>query len=140
MRKPYIKLLGVWLQEDGGWGKKTQELCKKAYMRMSMLTKFRYAGVSKENLLTIYKLHIRSCLEYNAVSFHSSLSSQQAAAIERYQSVCLNVILQENYISYEAALQMTGLEKLEDRRPGFQQKVSQTPNQQKNVSPQPQLK
>jgi len=115
-RKPFIKLLGVWLQEDGGWGKNTQELCKKAYMRLSMLTKLRYAGVSKENLITIYKLHIRSCLEYNAVSFHSSLSSQQADALERCQSVCLKVILQDNYISYEAALEMTGLEKLEDRR------------------------
>ena len=115
-RKQYLKLLGVWLQEDGGWEKNTQELCKKAYMRLGMLTKLRYAGVNTEDLIIIYKLHIRSCLEYNAVSFHSSLSSQQAAALERCQSVCLKVILQDNYVSYEAALEMTGLEILADRR------------------------
>ena len=115
-RKQCIKLLGVWLQEDGGLEKNTKELCKKAYKRVGMLTKLRYAGVQTEDLLTIYKLHIRSCLEYNAVSFHSSLSSQQEDSIERCQSVCLKVILQENYVSYEAALEMAGLEKLSDRR------------------------
>ena len=103
----------------GGWGPGifyTQELCKKAYKRVCMLTKLRYAGVQTEDLLTIYKLHIRSCLEYNAVSFHSSLSSQQEAALERCQSVCLKVILQDSYIDYEAALEMSGLEKLTLRR------------------------
>ena len=28
-RKQYMKLLGIWLQEDGGWDKNTKELCKK---------------------------------------------------------------------------------------------------------------
>ena len=94
----------------------TQELCKKAYSRLGMLTKLRYAGVSKEDLIMIFKLFIRSCLEYNSVSFHSSLSSQQEAALERCQSVCLRVILQDNYISYEAALEMAGIETLKTRR------------------------
>ena len=115
-RKQSIKLLGVWLQEDGGWGKNTQELCRKAYLRLGMLTKLRYAGVPTEDLITIYKLHIRSCLEYNAVSFHSSLTSQQAAALERCQSVCLKVILQDNFVSYEAAMEMAGLKSLAERR------------------------
>ena len=111
-----IKLLGVWLQEDAGWSKNTQEMCKRAYSRISMLTKLKYAGVSKENLVLLYKLHIRSCLEYVVVAWHSSLSSQQESSIERCQSVCLRIILQESYISYEAALEMTGLEKLAIRR------------------------
>ena len=50
------------------------------------------------------------------MAWHSSLSSQQESSIERYQSVCLRIILQESYISYEAALEMTGLEKLAIRR------------------------
>ena len=115
-RQNSIKLLGVWLDEDGSWRKNTQELCKRAYSRLSMLSKLRYAGVSTEDLVLIYKLHIRSCLEYSAVAFHSSLSSQQAAALERCQAVCLRVILGESYVSYDAAMEMTGLEKLSDRR------------------------
>merc|ERR1719319_1780863 len=100
-RVKHIKLLGVWLQEDGGWERNTQEMCKRAYSRISMLTKLKYAGVSKENLVLLYKLHIRSCLEYVVVAWHSSLSSQQESSIERCQSVCLRIILQESYISYE---------------------------------------
>ena len=114
--KKSIKLLGVWLDEDGSWTKNTQELCKKAYSRLGMLTKLRYAGVSTEDLITVYKLHIRSSLEYCGVAFHSSLSSQQAAALERCQAVCLKVILGESFVSYEAALEMTGTKKLSDRR------------------------
>jgi len=48
-RKKSLKLLGVWLDEDGGWNKNTQELCKRAYSRLSMLSKLRYAGVSIED-------------------------------------------------------------------------------------------
>ena len=35
----YLNLLGVWLQEDGGWQKQIDETCKKAYRKMSFLTK-----------------------------------------------------------------------------------------------------
>jgi hypothetical protein len=42
-RQKYVKLLGVWLQPDGGWEKQVKELCKTAYMRMSFLSKLRYA-------------------------------------------------------------------------------------------------
>ena len=115
-RKESIKLLGVWLDEDGGWSKNTQELCKRAYSRLSMLTKLRYAGVSIEDMLVVYKMHIRSCLEYCSVVHHSSLSIQQAAALDRCQAVCLRVILGDSYVSYEAALEMTGLTTLEERR------------------------
>ena len=115
-RKGSIKLLGVWLDDDGGWRTNTRELCKKAYSRLSMLTKLRYAGVSIEDLIIVYKLYIRSSLEYCGVAFHSSLSSQQAASLDRCQAVCLKVILGESYISYEAAMEMAGLTKLSDRR------------------------
>ena len=111
-----IKLLGIWLQEDGGLNKNTKEMCRRAYSRISMLTKLKYAGVSTENLILLYKLHIRSCLEYVVVAWHSSLSSQQEATIERCQVVCLKIILQESFVSYEAALEMTGLGLLSERR------------------------
>ena len=109
-KKKFVKILGMWLQEDAGWNKNTLELCKKAYSRLSMLTKLRYAGVSMEDLITVFKLFIRSTLEYNSVAFHSSLSSQQEDALERCQSVCLRVILQDSYISYSSALEMAGAE------------------------------
>ena len=50
------------------------------------------------------------------MAFHSSLTKKQEAALERCQAVSLRIILQEMYISYEAALEMTGLAKLSQRR------------------------
>ena len=87
-----------------------------AYSRISLLTKLKYVGVSIEDLLDIYILMIRSLTEYCSVVFHSSLTVGQATAIEKIQKTCLKVILGENYVSYQAALEMTGLQTLYDRR------------------------
>ena len=82
MKKIYIKhinkILGVWLTEDAGnWHKNVSEICKKAYGRVSILTKLKYDGVSKEDLIEIYCFFIRSCAGYCAVVFHSSLTQEQ---------------------------------------------------------------
>ena len=71
------KVLGLWLSEDLSFSKNTTELCKKAYSRLSMLTKLRYVGLSIEELINIYKLFIRSIAEYCSVVFHSSLTMVQ---------------------------------------------------------------
>ena len=56
------KILGVWISEDISWSKNYKEICKKAYSRLYMLTKLKYAGVSLEDLLDIYILFVRSVL------------------------------------------------------------------------------
>ena len=71
---PVAKVLGVWISQDRSWDRNTKEMCRKAYSRMSMLTKLKYVGVSIEDLVEIYILFIRSVLEYCAVAFHSSLT------------------------------------------------------------------
>ena len=80
-----------------------------------MLTKLRYAGFSIEDLLHMCNKYIITKLEYYIVVFHSSLTVQQSASLERCQAVCLSVILQDNYISQSAALELTGLDSLADR-------------------------
>ena len=69
-----------------------------------MLTKLRYVCVNTEDLLEIYCLFIRSRAEYCSVVFHDSF--------ETIQIVCLKVILQENYISYEVVMEICGLKSL----------------------------
>ena len=113
---PVTQLLGVWISEDLSWAKNTKELCRKAYSRMSMLTKLRYVGVSTEDLIEIYILFIRSTTEYCSVAFHSSLTIEQSTDIERVQKTSLKVILGESYVDYPAALEMCGLLTLHDRR------------------------
>ena len=51
-----IKLVGVWLTTFYfwlDWDKNTREICKKAYARMTMLTKLKYVWVNQEDLINI---------------------------------------------------------------------------------------
>jgi hypothetical protein len=115
-RVSVTKLLGIWISEDMSWSRNCQEICKKAYSRLSMITKLKYVGVSKDDLLDIYILFIRSVTEYCAVSFHSSLTQQQSYKLERIQKTCLKVIMGDLYHDYPTALDFCGLQNLSDRR------------------------
>ena len=115
-QKHATKLLGVWLEDTMSWSRNCKELCMKSYSRLTMITKLKYVGVKTEDLIDIYKLFIRSCLEYCSVVYHSSLTIEQSNKLERVQKTCLKVILGDNYVSYEAALEMSGLESLFIRR------------------------
>ena len=106
------KILGIWLSEDLLWNTNCKEICKKAYSRLSMITKLKYAGVSKEDLLEVYVLFIRSIAEYCSVAFHSSLTIENSEKLEQIQKICLKVILGEMYVGYTAALEMCGLKPL----------------------------
>ena len=63
VRLSVTKILGVWISENLPWDTNCQEICKKAYARLSMITKLKYVGVSIEDLINIYKLFIRSVTE-----------------------------------------------------------------------------
>ena len=43
-RKSVAKILGVWISDDLSWTKNCQEICRKAYSQISMLTKLKYVG------------------------------------------------------------------------------------------------
>ena len=98
------------------WSKNTREICKKPFSRLSLLTKLKFVGVKIEDLIEVYMLYIRSKTEYCCVVYHSRLTAEDSATIERIQKCCWRIILGDNYICYEAALEMTGLETLHERR------------------------
>ena len=104
------------MSDDLSWSRNCQEICIKAYSRLTMLTKLKYVGTSIEDLIDIYILYIRSVVEYCSVAFHSSLSQELSQKLERVQKTCLRVILGEMYVNYEAALEMCGLQNLSQRR------------------------
>jgi hypothetical protein len=111
-----VKLLGVWVTTYLDWDKNTRELCKKAYARMTLLTKLKYVGTLREDLVDVYCLFVRSILEYCSVVWHSTLTAIQSTCIEKVQKLCLKVILGSDYNGYENALEVCGLEKLSQRR------------------------
>ena len=110
------KILGVWVSEDLTWSRNTREIYLKAFARMSMITKLKYVGVGQEDLLDVYKLFIRSLLEYCSVAFHSRLTQEDIQDLERVQKTSLKVILGDQYLDYPSALAKCGLESLYSRR------------------------
>ena len=110
------KILGIWISEDLTWSRNCKEICKKAYSRLSMITKLKYAGVSFEDLINIYVLFVRSITEYCSVAFHSSMTIEDSNKLEQIQKICLKVILGDMYVNYPAALEMSGLKLLSTRR------------------------
>ena len=93
-RKASTKILGVWVGEDpSGWKKNTKEILKRCYAGMSMLTKLKYAGLSRKNIINIYCLFVRFSAEYCSVVWHENLTQEQSNAIERIQVIALKIIL-----------------------------------------------
>ena len=115
-RIPAIKVLGVWIEEDMKWDLNTKQICKKSFTRIQMLSKLKYAGIKKDDLLTIYKLFIRSIAEYCSAVFHTSLTAQQTKKIEVIQKTSLKIILGHEYTDYETACIDCNLETLAQRR------------------------
>ena len=72
-----MKLLGVWIDQDLGWDTNTKQICIESYSRVQMLSKLKYAGIKREDLLQIYQLFIRSIPAYCSVAFHSSLTQKR---------------------------------------------------------------
>ena len=92
-----IKLLGLYITEEVPWQLNCEEMCKKAYSRISLLSRLKYVGVSRKDLIEVYKLFIRSTLEYCSVVYHSRLTEEQSRMLDHAQAVCLRVILDSDY-------------------------------------------
>ena len=109
-------LLGVKISADLTWRSNTKSLVTRAYKRVILLQKLFEFNVPTKDLVTIYKLFIRSILEQSCVVWHSSITKEEETDIERVQKVCLKIILKDNYESYSLALEQTELQTLVERR------------------------
>ena len=123
-RQTATKVLGVWIGQDPScWDINTKEIMKRTYASMSILTKIKYAGLSREKLLHIYSLHVRSSMEYCSVAWHNNLTQAQRNSIERLQIVSLKIILgsdgprkEDGNFDYQRALTICNLKSLFLRR------------------------
>ena len=110
------KLLGVMVNNKLNWDSNTSFLVKRSNSRMRILHKLVDFGIPQEDLMNIYVLYIRSILEQSCQVWHSSLSLDNFQDLERVQKNSLKIILQEDYISYSNALEITGISTLFERR------------------------
>ena len=110
------KLLGIILSSDLKWHQNTDMLVKKGFQRMLILHKLISFNVNYTELVNIYILYIRSVLELNCQVWHYTISEEEVSDLERVQKVACKIILQDDYTSYEEALNDLDLQPLRERR------------------------
>ena len=110
------KLLGTIITSDLTWWENTNYITRKAYSRLEILRRLCPFSISTNDLVLIYTLYVRSMLEFNCCVWTFNITKAEVNEIERVQKVACRIILQDDYSSYENALETLNLDNLKDRR------------------------
>lgn len=110
------KLLGLTVQSYLRWDSQVNDMVCKSSRRLYMLGRLKRFGVPVEDLVSVYVGYVRPSVEYASPVWHGCISKQQTHQIERIQKRACHVILGNNYTTYTDALDLMGLQTLEDRR------------------------
>ena len=110
------KLLGTIISDDLHWDLNTKNIVKKANARMEILRRVASFGASDEDMKTIYFLYVRSLLEQSATVWHSSLTEENSADLERVQKSAVKIILGDRYRGYKKSLNKLDMDMLSERR------------------------
>ena len=113
-RTSCFKLLGVYFNNQLTWSDHISYIVAKASKRIYCITQLTRCSVNPKNIITVYCSIIRSVLEYCCQVWHPGITKQQSNEIEFVQKRCLKIIFPT--LSYNSALQISGLQKLSDRR------------------------
>ena len=110
------KLLVVTLSSDLSWTAHINDITKRATKKLWVILRFKALGGTREQLLSVYQLRIRSTLEFAAPVFHSSMTQDQCRQVEMVQKKAFAIILGLGYRSYEFALETLKQDRLDSRR------------------------
>ena len=110
------KLLGTIVEDNLKWNLEIERLIKAANKRMVLLHKVSKFTSRISDLKLIYNSKIRSILETSCVVWHSSITIQQRAMLERLQKTAFRIILKNSYESYDNALKAMNMDTLDARR------------------------
>ena len=111
-----IKLVGVIVNHDLRWQKNTDYICQKATEKLWTLRRLQKFSLDTFQIFDVYVKEVRSLLEYAVPVWHSGLTRQQTNQIEKIQKTAFRILLGDNYISYDVACTLLGVEPLELRR------------------------
>ena len=73
-------------------------------------------GATKSEMLDVYMKQVRSILELAVPVWHPGLTNQEVINLERVQKCAFHIILGQQYISYEQAINTLGCDSLNNRR------------------------
>ena len=98
------KHLGIYLTSDLSWSKHIHETCLKAYRKLSVLRSVRL--LHRNTLDLLYKLTIRSVIDYGLIIFGTTLNQIDLNRLERVQYRAAKLVT--------GALHLTSREKLNE--------------------------
>ena len=78
-------ILGLIISNDLSWRKNTDNLVRKANMRMIIIRNLLEFPVPRKDLVLIYCQYIRVILEFNSNVWFSSITEDEAKDLERIQ-------------------------------------------------------
>ena len=110
-----MKILGYTFDKEAGPSIRVQNVIKKLRSRTWALLKLKRAGFTTDELLRTYTVYMRSLAEYVSVLWHSMLTAEQSAMIEREPTQALRHIYGHGP-SAESMRKMSGVELLSKRR------------------------
>ena len=108
------KLVGLVLSEDLRWFKNTLYICQKAREKIWIIRRMVKLNLDLSTMFDVYAKEVRSSLELAVPVWHSGISKQQSADIERIQKISFKIMLVEKYISYKSACKLFSAQNLEE--------------------------
>ena len=114
-----FKLLGLMLSSNMSWNAHIDYIIKRANSRIWTINRMKNRGVSNEILIRMYRLRVRSLLEYLAPVFTGALSQNHKVRIERVQKKYFRCIFGKDIFknkSYSEVCKLLCMETLEQRR------------------------
>ena len=109
-----MKVLGVNFSSDPGMAAQVADIRRKFTSRIWALRHLGRLGMSKPDLLSVYKSTILPTHDYCSTVFNSSLTLTQSGQLERLQAMALNAIYGFDH-SYHSLLSISGLSSLKAR-------------------------
>ena len=111
-----VHLLGLTLRSDMKWVSNTNNMISKANKRLWILRRLKNLGAKIPDLVEVFTKQIRCVLELAAPAWQGAICQAEKQDLERIQKSACHIILGNDYITYQNALQALHLETLEDRR------------------------
>ena len=111
-----LKLVGIVITSSLTWQAHVDYTVSRVNAVIWQLVRFKNLGAPRTKLITLYILKVRSILMFGSACYHSSLTLEQSRKLELQQKRSLAVILGSDYRSYNNALTLTSLPRLDNLR------------------------
>ena len=118
-----LKILGFHFDDKPSVGFHVRKMVSKARDRLWSLRVLKRSGLDENDLLHIYKVFIRPILDYAIPTYHSQLTLEMSADIERVQASAMKIIY-GHLVSYNTVLEYEKIEEHRIRRENIMKKFA----------------